>query len=206
LNPLVFAGADRICAWMRANPNWRDWFEGAGSRPFAALQADLDEARKRVEAKAAARKTFAPAELVRKFPLFSALSEEQQEVLILHFEPKSAAPGERIIRMGDAADSMYFIAEGEVEVCVGDREFKLGAGNFFGEMALITGEPRSADVTAIDFCRFATLRARDFRSFLNRYPEIRRRIAEMAEERRRINSVAAPDSQDSAPADGSAKA
>jgi len=187
LNPVALAGADRMCAWLRATPERKRRFEAIGSKNYQALVADLEAAEARAAQKSALRKTFSPEELVECFPLFAGLSREQREVLILHFEPLSANPGRRLIRTGDKADAMYFVAEGEVEVRVGAKEFRLGPGSFFGEMALITGEPRSADVTTIDFCKFATLSARDFRHFLNRFPDIRSKIAQLASERRELN-------------------
>ncbi|TSA32219.1 MAG: cation transporter [Verrucomicrobiaceae bacterium] len=192
LNPLAFVGADRACAWMRSHPRRKRWFDELGARKFAVLQKDLDASRERAAAAMAAHKTFTPEELVERFPLFAALTPEQREVLIVHFEPRSAQPGERIIRAGDKADAMYFISEGEVEICVAAKMFKLGAGDFFGEMALITGEQRSADVTALDYSRFATLSARDFRHFLHRFPDIRERIGQLAAERKEMNSATNP--------------
>src|SRR5262249_13061233 len=93
----------------------------------------------------------------------------------------------RVIRAGDKADAVYFIASGEVEVSVGQRRIRLKAGDFFGEMALISGQPRSADVTTIDYSQFLTLNQRDFHSFLRKYPEIRQKVAEMAAEREKMN-------------------
>jgi len=199
LNPLVLGGADRACRWLRATPERRKRFEELGAKNQAALLADLEATKVRAAEKLAARRTFSPQELVECFPLFAGLSHEQREVLILHFEPKSAEPGQRIIRKGDEADAMYFIADGEVEVEVPGQDLKLGPGSFFGEMALITGERRSADVTALDFCKFATLSARDFRHFLNRYPGIRIEIARLAEERKQMNRTAAEDPGAEAP-------
>jgi CPA2 family monovalent cation:H+ antiporter-2 len=191
LNPLVFAGADRACVWMRSDPRRKRWLDELGSKKFARLKKDLDASRERAAAAMATHKTFTPEELVERFPLFAGLTPEQREILILHFVPRSAQPGERIIRTGDKADAMYFISEGEAEVCVTGKTFKLGAGDFFGEMALITGEQRSADVTALDYSRFATLSARDFRHFLHRFPDIRQQIAQLAAERKEMNQNAA---------------
>lgn len=183
LNPLCFAGAERLCGWLKRRAGGKVW----GEKNFALLEGELAAAQERAAAKAAAHKTFTPEELVERFPLFAKLTPEQREVLIVHFEALEAEPGERIIRKGDAADMMYFIAEGQVEATVGENRFPLAAGDFFGEMALITGEPRSADVTTIDYCRFATLSARDFRQFLKRFPDIRTEIAALATERGRMN-------------------
>jgi CPA2 family monovalent cation:H+ antiporter-2 len=187
LNPLVFAGADRAIGWIRARPALRQRLEDRGQARFARLQAELETARKRAGEKHAAHKTFTPEELVQCFPLFTGLTPEQREVLVLHFHPVSATPGDRVIRKGDEADAVYFISEGEVEVAVADRQIKLGPGDFFGEMALLSGQPRSADVTALDYSKFAMLSKRDFQQFVRRYPEIKKQIATLAEQRGEMN-------------------
>jgi CPA2 family monovalent cation:H+ antiporter-2 len=99
---------------------------------------------------------------------------------MLHFVPFTANPGERIIRKGDRADAVYFISSGQVEVSVARRRIHLGPGNFVGEMGLITGRPRSADVTALDYSTFLKLTERDFREMLRRYPDMRAPIERLA--------------------------
>lgn len=187
LNPLSFAAADRVCRWIGARPGIRRPLEENRMAGFNALQGELEAARRYAEERSAAHKTFTPEELVDRFPLFAGLTPEQREVLVLHFEPRYAQPGERIIRKGDAADAVYFISSGEVEVAVSGRRIKLGAGDFFGEMAIISGQPRSADVTALDYSKFATLTQRDFRQFLRRFPQIREQIATLAVQRGEMN-------------------
>ncbi len=187
LNPLVFALNDRACAFIRSRAPLKRFCESFGEKRFTQLQAELLAAREKAEAKAAAHKSFSPEELVSRFPLFAGLTPEQREVLILHFHPHAVQPGDRIIRAGDKADAVYFISSGAVEVAVAGRRIKLGPGDFFGEMALITGQPRSADVTAIDYGKFLTLNQRDFRDFLRRFPEIREQISALASQREEMN-------------------
>ena len=187
LNPLAFAAVDRLIRRVKSNPQLKRQFEDARATRFSRLKHDLDSARRQTEAKAAAHKTFTPEELAERFPLFEGLTPEQREVLVVHFEPHTAQPGERIIRAGEKADAVYFVVDGQVEVAVGDRRIKLGPGDFFGEMALISGLPRAADVTALDYSKFATLSRRDFRQFLARYPAIRDHIAALASKRREMN-------------------
>jgi monovalent cation:H+ antiporter-2, CPA2 family len=187
LNPLVFAAAERASAAIRRRPRAAATWETSRRQRLEALTKELEAVRRQNEERAAAHKTFSPEELVDRFPLFAGLTPEQREVLILHFEPRTAEPGDRIIRQGDAADLVYFISAGEVEVRVSDRRIKLGAGDFFGEMALISGQPRSADVIALDYCKFATLSQRDFRALLRRFPSMREHIARLAAERGEMN-------------------
>ncbi len=186
LNPLVFAGADRLSAWVRGNPKLNRRFEESRAAALERVQAELDAAREQAEQLAATHKTFTPEELAARFPLFAGLTPEQREVLVLHFQPYTAEPGQRIIRAGDPADALYLISKGEVEVMIDGRRINTrGPGEFFGEMALLSGDRRSADITALDYCRFAVLSGRDFHRFLHRYPEIRDQITALAAERSR---------------------
>jgi CPA2 family monovalent cation:H+ antiporter-2 len=187
LNPLSFALAERLSERIRARADLKQRFEDARSPKVAALERELADAEQRAEEKAAKHRTLSPQELAERFPLFARLSPEQREVVILHFRPHAAGPGERIIRKGDAADAAYFISSGEVEVDVGRRRIRLGPGDFFGEMALISGQPRSAHVTALDYCSLLKLATSDFREILRRYPEIRRQIADLAAQRGQMN-------------------
>ncbi|MCK6500342.1 MAG: cation:proton antiporter, partial [Nitrospira sp.] len=187
INPLMFLLADRLTRWVTDKPALRALLEEGRQGPLTRLEGELKAAREVAEARSKSHRTFSPAELVRHFPLFAGLTEEQREVVILHFDTASAQPGERIIRAGDTADRVYFLSSGEVEVSVGRRQIKLAAGSFFGEMALISGQPRSADVTALDYCRLLTLSRRDFREILRRHPEIREAIALTASQREEMN-------------------
>lgn len=183
LHPLVFSLTDGVMGWVRTRPQLARCFEGQRGAYLALLQGDLAAARAQAEQRAAAHKTFTPQELAERFPLFAGLTLEQREVLLLHFQPRTAEPGERIFRAGDEADGVYFISQGEVEVTIAEQQIKLEPGDVFGEMALISGQPRSADVTALDYSKFAMLSQRDFRQLLRKYPEIRAQITSLAAQR-----------------------
>ena len=79
-------------------------------------------------------------------------------------------------------------SSGAVEVTVADRAIRLGAGSYFGEMAMLTGRRRSADVTAVDYCKLSLLGQREIRSLLPRYPQLRATLLEMAQRRAEMNS------------------
>ena len=111
--------------------------------------------------------------------------------MLLLFVPKSASPGERVVRVGEQGDAMYFVVSGTVEVNVNGTPLPLTAGSFFGEMALLTGGLRMADVTAVDYCNFLVLYQRDFRLFMSRHPAVRAAVQAMAEERLAMNRAAA---------------
>ena len=198
-NKFAFLGADLMTRWIQANPDRRRRFGDARFARIDLLRAELDAAHERAERKAALHRTLSPEELVQRFPLFAKLSPEQREVVILHFLPQSVQPGERIIRKGDKADAAYFISSGDVEVAVTGKRIRLGPGSFFGEMALISGQPRSAHVTALDYCSLLKLTTRDFAEIMRRYPEIRTQVEELAAQRDAMNKVqAAAQAQDAA--------
>jgi monovalent cation:H+ antiporter-2, CPA2 family len=186
---LVFASTDALIRWMQKVSWLKRHLEDGRAGRFARLQEELDAARVALEAKAAVHKSYSPDELAERFPLFAGLTREQRETVALHFQPRSAQPGERLIRVGDKADVVYFISAGEVEVVVNGHKTKMGPGDFFGEIALLSGQPRSADVIALEFCKFLTLSQRDFRELLRRYPAMRDPIAAAAKERVETNRL-----------------
>ena len=77
---------------------------------------------------------------------------------------------------------MYFIASGAVRVDV-EPNVELGSGDFFGELALLTGHPRNADVIALGFCKLLALKARDFQRLLAQDAGLKQRIEQVAEAR-----------------------
>jgi len=96
-------------------------------------------------------------------------------------------PGQRIVAAGERGDRMYFIASGEVDVLVKPAPVRLKAGNFFGEIALLTDQRRVADVVAVGYCNFLVLRREDFERFRRANPEIEARIRSVAKERMDAN-------------------
>ncbi|HVE49272.1 MAG TPA: cation:proton antiporter [Casimicrobiaceae bacterium] len=195
LNPFAFAAADRFVDFVRARPALRARLEDRHDAEYLKLQQELDAARRKAEERAEKHRTLTPNELVERFPMFAALSAEQREVLMLHFVPDTANPGDRFIRKGDRADAIYFISSGQVEVSVARRRIRLGPGEFIGEMGLITGQPRSADVTALDYTTFLKLTQSDFREMLRRYPDMRAPIERLAAERKEMNLNPAEDTE-----------
>jgi Na+:H+ antiporter len=125
--------------------------------------------------------------LIEQLDVLSGLDEEQLERVARLLRPRFTVPNERIIRRGDRGDAVFFIASGAVEVRLPARRVRLGSGEFFGEMALLSGRPRQADVVALTYCRLLVLRKGDFERFLAANPEARAAISRVAEARSSMN-------------------
>jgi predicted Kef-type K+ transport protein len=184
LNPLMFGVAAKLkTAIGSAMPA----FTGRYGQPkFAALTRDLDVIREKAEEKES-QQQLKKQQLVNTFPMFSEVNEHALEELLLLFRPASASPGDKVIRVGERGDAMYFIASGAVEVRLPGKAILLEAGAFFGEMALLSGGLRTADVIAVDFCQFLKLDRRDFNIFMTRHPRLRAAVSDMARERKQMN-------------------
>jgi CRP-like cAMP-binding protein len=78
---------------------------------------------------------------------------------------------------------MYFIASGEVEIVISPEPPRLGAGEFFGEIALLTGTPRTATVIAVEPCTLLRLDILEFRELMGRQPDLARVIYDAAHQR-----------------------
>jgi len=182
LNPAMFWVAESLSTRLRPRVG------GKRDLRLAALRGELEHTQHEKEAKKGAYHGLRTSDLVNKLTMFEGLGGAEREELLTLFRPRAALPGERIIRKGDRADAAFFISSGSVEVDVeGGAPIQLGAGEFFGEMALLSGMRRSADVTAIDYSQLLVLNQREFRRFLAKYPTLRARIDEVAAQRAEMN-------------------
>ena len=110
--------------------------------------------------------------------IFGQLPKEKHDEIIRAMENQSIAPGTIIFRQGDPGDRYYIIQSGKVKVFREDADgletelSVLGAGESFGEMALLTGEARSASVKAVEQTRLMVLSKEQFRRILEDSPAI----------------------------------
>ena len=88
-----------------------------------------------------------------------------------------------IARRGQPGDCMYFIVEGEVEAMVHPDSHIMGPGDFFGEIALLTGGPRTATIMTLTQCRLLVLDIADFRAIAASRPELLKVIQREADRR-----------------------
>lgn len=98
------------------------------------------------------------------------------------------ARGETVIKQGDPGDTMFVVHEGELSVRVSEAErdvevARLSEGGFFGEMSLLTGEPRRATVVALRACELYELGHDAFHAVLEAHPEFARVVSQHVAER-----------------------
>lgn len=123
------------------------------------------------------------AAMIGRVSLFAALDRETIVEVGRRLRALMALPGEKIIAVGGAPDAMYFVAAGEVTVHAGTVSVRLKEGDFFGEMGLLSAQPRSADVVADGYCHLLVLYKKDFNQLLARRPEVRAEIEAVAARR-----------------------
>lgn len=130
-----------------------------------------------------------PAELLRKVPFFEDTPPEEFDKAAAKLRPRTLSAGEAIISQGDRGNTLYLIARGVVRVSrtVNGEEHNLAtlmAGDFFGEMALLHGEPRTATCRAVTPAAVYELRRRDFDKVRDVCPAIQAAL-EKADRKRR---------------------
>jgi len=118
----------------------------------------------------------AVAEVLKRLSHIEAmqnLSPAEAQAIVPLLEPVHAEPGEVICQEGASGDSFFMIVTGEAQVLKGDKVMvMLGPGEVFGEMALLTGEPRSATIVALTSMELYQLKQEHFNNVLGRSPHL----------------------------------
>ena len=131
---------------------------------------------------------------LRGVPMFADLSTDFIEHLKESVELVRFAPGQVIARQGDAADSFYLVRIGFVKISEnypgGELVLAyLSRGDYFGEIGLLGGGARTATCTALDHVEVVRVSGEDFRQMVERFPNVRRGLEAVAEERRSANAL-----------------
>ena len=126
---------------------------------------------------------------VPKSPLFEVLTGEERDALVREMELEEHDEGSVIITEGQPGSSMYVIARGEVKVWTRGPDgaavylAKLGEGDFFGEVSVLTGKPRTATITASKPTELLRLDKDKLDNALAKYPGIRKVLDEFYKKR-----------------------
>jgi voltage-gated potassium channel len=126
-------------------------------------------------------------ESVSKVPFFASLGPATIADVTQMLRTIDLPPRTTIIRKGTAGDCMYFIASGEVEVDLPGKKVALGEGAFFGEMALLGNNLRSANITTTQVSQLLVLDLVDFRLLMARHPDLAETIDVEAKRREQEN-------------------
>lgn len=157
------------------------------SIPAQAVFLTQDTAERR--ASKAQREITERVAALRSIELFTPLQPEELERLAPRLVPTPFRAGEVIARQGERADCLFLLISGNAHVIVeshgsASKVAELGAGSFFGEMGLMTGEPRSATVAAASDVACLRLDKRAFEEILQDRPAIAEEIAQVLAQRK----------------------
>jgi CPA1 family monovalent cation:H+ antiporter len=180
-------------ALRRQDQEYRALFDSGviGPELYSVLRNEVHSARVAVDERPQFDLGLEIRALIAQVPMFATLTETQLDAVARLLRPRFALPGELLIHRGDRGDAMYFISSGALEVsrAVGNP-IRLGRGDFFGEMALLSGQPRQADVCALSYCQLLALKNDDLQKLLRSHPQIKQRIDTVADARWLMNEQA----------------
>ena len=130
-------------------------------------------------------------ECLNRVSIFAPLSEDEIERLANASKVRVYAPGEAIVRKGQDGHSMFVIVRGEAKVQIPERAEQrtlnnLGENDFFGEMSLLTGEPRSANVVATCETEVLQIKKDGLKPILESNPALVETICVLIEERKEL--------------------
>jgi small-conductance mechanosensitive channel len=131
------------------------------------------------------------AEQLERVAIFSPLSQEEIEKLAHASTSRVFAPGEAIVRRGQEGNSMFVITRGSVKVQIPENNYQrtinnLRANDFFGEMSLLTGQPRTANVIAEEETEVLQIKKTAIKPLFAANPELMKSICEIVEGRREL--------------------
>lgn len=112
-------------------------------------------------------------DLLHRIPLFSGFDRRRLERLGMLADEVDVPAGKVLMRQGDSGSDMMVLVRGSVSVARdGARINTLGPGDFFGEIALVDGGPRTATVSAEEPSTLLVITHRDFHSMMDEFPEV----------------------------------
>jgi branched-chain amino acid transport system substrate-binding protein len=131
---------------------------------------------------------------LRKVDIFQPFSAEDLFYLSQRARQHHYHSGDTVVHEGDSGDSLFVVADGVVGIWMklGESSLNvasLGAGSFFGEMALLTGKPRSATVVSVTETYLLEITKADIAPLFAHQPEVSQRISEVLAERQSFNQA-----------------
>src|SRR6201996_3355434 len=137
---------------------------------------------KNVAPRSIARSTLS---ILRNHPIFCDLDPDALDQLCRYAKHTSLKRGAPIFSKGDAGNSLFAVISGTVKISISSADGRnailnlIGAGEIFGEMSILDGQPRSADATANSNCEIFALDRREFLPFMRSQPELSMKFIEL---------------------------
>ena len=126
----------------------------------------------------------AKVDLIRKAPLFAHCSKRELEEVASIADELDLPQGRALIREGERGREFFVLLEGEADVTQNGKSIAtMNAGDFFGEIALVSDAPRTATVTATSPVRVLVVTDRAFRALLDHTPSIQLKVLQALAER-----------------------
>ncbi len=168
--------------------------QGVAESMLEDLSAELRE----IRASQPEKLTVGPEELLKNVPFFTDMPEGEFSVVAAKLRRRTVPAGEIIVRQGGSGSSLFLVARGVIRVSRQEggasRDLAtLIAGEFFGEMALLHGTPRTATCRAMTPCALHELRRDDIDTVRSVCPEIQRALVEADRQRRAEHRVSRPE-------------
>lgn len=143
------------------------------------------------------------AERLNNVSIFAPLNDEEIERLANASVSRIYAPGEAVVRAGQEGNSMYVVIRGSVHVQIRENDQQrtintLRENDFFGEMSLLTGEPRTATVIANEESEVLRIDKSGLKPIFEGNPQLVESVSELIEERRQILTQAADTTDENA--------
>jgi CPA1 family monovalent cation:H+ antiporter len=165
-------------------------------REAKLMRAEVHAKLKRLRQKPLEELRPRPRELLGKVPFFRSLPSEEFDQVLERLRPRTFLADEAIVREGELGQSMFLIGRGVVRVTIGGEGIApvplatLLAGEFFGEMAVLSGNPRNATVTAVTHCTLYELTRADLYAIEAFCPTLQQALEAAFAERRAGNANA----------------
>lgn len=154
-----------------------------GAEVYTALMQDLATRRMAAEHRPRLDVAVQRTAFVRQFPLFADLDEGVMRRLGRSLTTQYVDAGEVVLRKQAVARSVFFIASGAVELVSAGQTWRLGRGEMFGQMAILSNKTRRADVRAIAPTTLLVLDEDRFRRLFERSQALRKAVQASAEKR-----------------------
>jgi len=169
-----------------------------GTKSYNRILSFISKAKGEIPDKDDVLLTLSAKDLIRVVPLFADISEGAAEVLASHAVVVTFLPGDTVIEEGEKGDALYILSSGLVDVShVGEGEesrilAELRAGDFFGEMALLGNQVRSATVVAKQPSALLRITRKDVLDVASQHQEIHQLLKEAEEKRKQELDSASP--------------